>query len=308
MAGRRVLYGLALLGGLVFYGAYQEWFSWIVLLTLLLFPWLSLLLSLGTMLRTKLEPAAAGKIPVGSQESIQLTVHGKKLQPPLKSKIRVTKAMTGETWILNPGDRLPTDHCGGFYARLHKPRVYDFLGLFCFRARKAGDRTFLVWPEPRSMALPSDLTRYLARCWRPKPGGGYAENHEIRQYRPGDNLNQIHWKLSAKVGKLMLRESMEPARGVMLLTMDLQGTPEELDRKFGHLLWLGNWFLENSIPFEVRALTGNGVESWAVSDVWSLQKSVEALLCAPCAKGGSIRDRSFAAAWQHHIGGEPDEE
>jgi hypothetical protein len=155
--------------------------------------------------------------------------------------------------------------------------------------------------------LPPNLTQHLARSWRPKPGGGYAENHEIRQYHPGDNLNQIHWKLSAKVGDLMLREAMEPERGLMLLTMDLCGTPEKLDIQFGRLLWLSNWLLENSIPFEVRVLTGNGIETWAVPDAWSLQKCIEALLCAPYAKEGSIRDRSFAAAWQHHIGGEPDE-
>ena len=157
------------------------------------------------------------------------------------------------------------------------------------------------------MEVPPDLTQYLARSWRPKPGGGYAENHEIRQYHPGDNLNQIHWKLSAKVGDLMLREPMEPERGLMLLTMDLRGTPEELDIKFGRLLWLGSWLLEHLIPFEVRALTGNGVESWAVTDEWSLQTFMEALLCAPYAKEGSILDRSFAAAWRHHIRGDPDE-
>lgn len=307
MAGRRVLYGLALIGGLIFYGAYQEWFSWILLLTLLLFPWLSLILSLGAMIRTKLEPSSAAKTPVGSHENIQLKVYSKSLRPPIKCKIRITKAITGETWILKPGDKLPTDHCGGLLAQLYKPKVYDYLGLFRFKVRKTNNRTFLVWPEPRKMELPPNLTQHLARSWRPKPGGGYAENHEIRQYHPGDNLNQIHWKLSAKVGDLMLREAMEPERGLMLLTMDLCGTPEKLDIQFGRLLWLSNWLLENSIPFEVRVLTGNGIETWAVPDAWSLQKCIEALLCAPYAKEGSIRDRSFAAAWQHHIGGEPDE-
>ena len=307
MAGHRVLYGLALIGGLIFYGAYQEWVSWILLLTLLLLPWLSLILSLRAIMRTKLEPYAAAKIPVRSTETIQLKVYTKDIQPPIKSKICITKPITGEKWILKPGDKLPTDHCGGLSAQLHKPRIFDYLGLFRFRVRKTNNRTFLVWPEPLNMEVPSDLSQYIARSWRPKPGGGYAENHEIREYRPGDNLNQIHWKLSAKVGDLMLREPMEPERGLMLLTMDLCGTTEELDTKFGRLLWLSNWLLENMIPYEVCVLTGNGIESWAITDEWSHQKCIETLLCAPFAKEGSIRDRSFAAAWQHHIGGEPDE-
>ena len=307
MAGRRFLYGLALIGSLIFYGAYQEWFSWILLLTLVLFPWLSLLLSLGAIIRIKLEPSAAAKIPVGSNECIQLKSHSKAPQPPLKSKICITKPITGEKWILKPGENLPTAHCGGLIAETYKPKVYDYLGLFRFRIRKTYKRTMFVWPKTTPMEVPPDLTQYLARSYRPKPGGGYAENHEIRQYHPGDNLNQIHWKLSAKVGDLMLREPMEPERGLMLLTMDLCGAPLELDRKFGRLLWLSNWLLENRIPFEVRVLSGNGIESWAITDEWNLQKCVESLLCTPYAKDGSVQDRSFSAAWQHHIGGEPDE-
>ena len=105
----------------------------------------------------------------------------------------------------------------------------------------------------------------------------------------------------------MLREPMEPERGLMLLTLDLRGTAQELDDKLGRLLWLGNWLVEQGITFDVRALTGNGIESWTVRDEWDLKKSMEALLCAPFAPEGSIRDRVFTAAWRHHIGGEQGE-
>lgn len=259
------------------------------------------------MLQIKLEPSAAAKLPVGAAERAQLKVYCNGPQPPIKSKIRITKPITGEQWLLKPGDRLPTDHCGGLSVQLYRPVVFDYLGLFGLRVRESAERTVLVWPEPLDTGIPSDLTQHLALSWRPKPGGGYAENHEIRQYHPGDNLNQIHWKLSAKVGDLMLREPMEPERGSVLLTMDLMGTPEELDTKFGQLLWMSKWLLENGVSFEVCVLTGNGIESWIVSDEWSLQKCVQTLLSAPFAQEGSVRNRSFAA-WQHHIGGEPDEE
>ena len=38
-----------------------------------------------------------------------------------------------------------------------------------------------------------------------------------------------------------------------------------------------------------------------------LNKATDTLLCAGEAKEGSIRDFGFAASWQYHIGGEPDE-
>lgn len=307
MAGRRFLYGLVLMGSLAFYAAYQEWFSWILLLAVLLFPLVSLLLSLPLLFRMKAEPVAAARIPMGSGETVQLRVYPETLQLPLTCKITINNPLTGEKRIVQSGDFLPTDHCGGLRCTLYKPRMYDFLGLFRFRLRKVSEGIVYVLPKPVDQEVPPDLTRYLARSWRPKPGGGYAENHEIRQYRPGDQLNQIHWKLSAKVGELMLREPMEPERGRLLLTMDLRGTPDELDAKLGQLLWLGRWLVEHQMVYDVCVLTGNGVETWTVDCSSGLNRAMEDLLCATPASNGSVRDRELIAAWQYHIGGEPDE-
>lgn len=307
MARRRILYALAVAGTIIFYTAYQKWFSWIVLLVMLTFPWFSLILSLSTMLRVKLEPSAAERIPMGNAEIIQFRAECPGIQPPLRCRFRITKPITGESWVLKPGEPLPTLHCGGLIAEPYRAIVCDYLGLFSLKIRRTQPRTFLVLPAPANMDIPPDLTRYLARSWKPKPGGGYAENHEIRLYRPGDNLNQVHWKLSAKVGELMLREPMEPEQGLMLLTMDLKGTPAELDTKLGRLLWFGNWFVAQRLSFEIRVLTGKGIESWAIRDEWDLRKCLDELLCAEAAQEGSIRERDFTAAWQHHIGGEPDE-
>lgn len=306
MTGRRIVYTLGLVGGLIFYGAYQEWFSWMLLLILLWLPVMSLVLSLGAVGHMKMEPSVAEKLPMGAEERVLLKVSCKYALPPHKSKFRITKPFTGESRILKAGELLPTGHCGGYVVELYRPGVCDYLGLFRFRVRNAPGKTVYVMPDPVGMELPPDLNRYLAQRWRPKPGGGYAENHEIRQYHPGDNLNQIHWKLSAKAGELMLREPMEPERGLMLLTMDLCGTEAELDKKLGKLLWLGKWMLEHQLIFEVRVLTGKGIETWTVRDEWDMNDLMESLLCSGCCAGASIRDRAFTAAWQYHIGGDPD--
>ena len=47
---RRLLYAIALLGGLFFYWAYREWLSWFVMLLLLTVPVFSLLVSLPAIL------------------------------------------------------------------------------------------------------------------------------------------------------------------------------------------------------------------------------------------------------------------
>ena len=50
MTLRRIVYAAALLGAVVFYWAYREWLSWLVLMLLVFLPWFSLLLSLPAML------------------------------------------------------------------------------------------------------------------------------------------------------------------------------------------------------------------------------------------------------------------
>lgn len=307
MFGRRIWYLSVLVGCGIFYIAYGEWFSWVALLTVLALPWLSLLLSLPAILSFRIEAGGAGALPMGGEGDVWLLGSSSLPMPPFKGKLRLRRCITGESFRYRPISGLPTEHCGGIAVTVEKARVCDYLGLFAFPAKTGGQETILVRPVPVPVPEPPDLKRYIARSWRPKFGGGFAENHELRLYRPGDSLNQVHWKLSAKTGNLTLREPMVPQRGLVLLTMNLRGTPEELDRKFGRLLWLGNYLLEQDIPFEIRALTADGVRSIPVGDGHALNKAIDALLCSGAAKQGSIQDRCYAASWQYHIGGDADE-
>ncbi len=296
-----------MIGSLIFYIVYQQWFAWILLQVVVFLPWLSLLLSIGAMVGLGMELEVASKIPMSCAERINLKVFSKLPLPPHKSKIRITKPLTGERWILKPGAKLPTEHCGKLHIALHKPGVFDYLGIFRLKVRNTAEKTVLILPQPVEMEIPPNLYKNLEPRWRRKPGGGYAENHEIRQYHPGDKLTQIHWKLSAKVGELMLREPMEPEGGLMLLTMDLKGTASDLDVKLGQLLWLSQWLLEREITFDIQVLTANGIVGWTIRDEEDMNQCMASLLDTPFAQTGSIRDKFPKTAWRHHIGGEQGE-
>lgn len=307
MLGRRLTYLACLAGCLIFYLAYGEWLSWVALLLALGLPWLSLALSLPAMLTLRLEIETPGVLPQGAEGDAWLLGSSPLAVPPFGGRLRLRCQITGESCRIPPHQSLPAFHCGGITVTLEKPRVYDYLGLFRFPARQAAAKTVVVRPVPLPVRDIPELKRFLARSWRPKPGGGFSENHELRLYRPGDNLNQVHWKLSAKTGNLTLREPMQPQRGLVLLTMTLRGTPEEVDRKFGRLLWMGTYLLEQNVPFEIRALTGAGIRCLPVSDTQALTKAIDKLLCDPAVAAGSIRDQVYAASWQYHIGGQSDE-
>jgi uncharacterized protein (DUF58 family) len=307
MAVRRLLYITALGIGLVFFTAYQEWLSWLLLLVILGLPVLSLVVSLPAMLGFRAEPVVPAAARMGIRVDTRLTGWCRLPVPPFQGRLRICRSITGQQWQIKSGGALPTDHCGGLTAAPEKVWVYDYLGLIGIPVRNKETKTVVVRPVPVEIPQLPDLDRFLARSWRPKFGGGYAENHELRLYRPGDSLNQVHWKLSAKTGKLILREPMQPERGLVLVTMNLRGTPEELDRKFGRLLWLGSHLLEKEVTFEIRTLTGQGVLCRSVESQQTLAKAMDELLCAGPAIEGDLRERQFRASWQYHIGGGPDE-
>ena len=291
---------------MVFYVSYGEWLAWVVLVAVLGLPWLSLLVSLPAIWDFHMSSGGPSALTIGTEGSVWLAAASRYPIPPCRGKLRLKNCLTGETRRHKPGKPLPTNHCGGYTVTVERARVCDYLGLFAFPVRRVRARTILIRPDPVRLGALPDLERFLARSWKPKFGGGYAENHELRLYRPGDSLNQVHWKLTAKTGKLILREPMEPQRGLILLTLNLRGTPEELDRKLGRLLTLGRHLLEQNLPFELRALTGDGVQAFPVGEERQLMKAIDTLLCSEMTRE-DIREQDYRASWKYHIGGEADE-
>lgn len=298
---------MTLLGCFAVYIVSGEWLSWVLLTAVLMLPWLSLLLSLPALWDFRVSPTGVEILQMGEEAQLWLLGSCAVPMPPFRGHIRLRRCFTGEQWRYQAEKGLPTEHCGGLRVSVEKARVCDYMGLFTFPPRRREEKTILIRPAPVQVAAPSELEKLMALRWRPKPGGGFSENHELRDYHPGDSMNGIHWKLSAKTGNLMVREPMEPEQGRMILTLDLAGSPEELDRKLGRLVWLGQYMLEQSLRFEIRALTGQGLLDLSVGDRRELDRAVDDLLCRELAPEGTVKEHSVPAFWQYHIGGEPDE-
>lgn len=305
MIRRWGIYLAAMLGCVVFFVAHQGWLAWIILQCVLWLPVLSLVVSLPAMWSIRLDVENAGTVEPGEKAAVRMQASCRLPQPLWRCRVRVMHRITGETVTLRQGDPLPTRLVGQLVCLPEKCRVYDYLGLFWLKIPRVGGKNVTVWPQPVPMPQPQQLQRQLESAWRPKPGGGFAENHELRLYRPGDSLNQVHWKLTAKTGKLIIREAMEPIKGTVALTVDLK--PEGLNIRMGKLLYLGQRLLAQGMHFDVYAWTGNGLKSWNVTDTALLEQAMEALLSQPAAGSGSVRDQQIPASCYCYIGGEQDE-
>lgn len=303
---RRIAYLATLLGSLVFYGFYREWFSWFLLMLVVLLPLFSLVISLPAMLSVQagLRCPESGRVGVPIRTALEIKC--KYPAPPVSCRIRLHNSLTDRRYIGLPGERIPTEHCGLMRISYDRLFVYDYLGLFCRRLRKGDSCVVYIMPKPVPTVLPSQMGGRAVLGYRPKPGGGFAEDHDLRLYRPGDDLRSIHWKLSAKTGKLIYREAIETIQSGYLLKATLSGKPAQIDRKLGQLLWLSQAFSQRQIGHEIACRTGDGEVRFRVTDSAALEEGLRKLLrSSPVKDDGAAAEQDVTC--QQKIGGGADE-
>ncbi len=103
-------------------------------------------------------------------------------------------------------------------------------GLFTKATRLREPAEILVLPAVHALDGPTAGTPWGAGA-RPRPRRGRGNDlYELRDFRDGDDPRLIHWKSTARTGRLILRELQEEeARRLRLIVEDPPpGTPEEV--------------------------------------------------------------------------------
>ncbi|MEU4427886.1 DUF58 domain-containing protein [Actinoplanes sp. NPDC024001] len=96
----------------------------------------------------------------------------------------------------------------------------DPLGLITLNRVYGETVTVRVYPRIHPLrAVPAGLTRSLDGRADRAPYGSITFD-SLREYVPGDELRRIHWRSSAKVGELMVREQVDTAEPVLVVLLD----------------------------------------------------------------------------------------
>lgn len=314
-----LVYLLGLAGALVFHIYYFGWYSWFVLVLAVALPWFSLLVSLLAMLRTRLRMDAPALLTRNEAAYVTLRAgNGFLPQPLCRFRLTITAVMTGERRSLRQSTQsqgswyvpLDTAHAGAYLCQVEKARVYDYLGLFRLPVRAPAPVETVIRPVPREPARLPNLRHFLVRQLKPKPGGGFSEEHELRDYRPGDSMREIHWKLSVKTDRTIVREAQEPVRGLTLLTFDLRGTPGRVDATLEELLWLSQWLLDHDTPHQILWIDPTDCETATapIDAPADLEALLSRLLRTPLRPDTpSLEGRTFPrATWRCHISPQED--
>lgn len=316
MWGRRILYLLVLLAAFlvhIFNTHYlAAFFFWMVLAA----PVLSILLSLPALLACRLELRCVPTDVVRGEEGrweVALRGGGKLPLARVAFTLRLRRSLDGEKERLrriyegvSPGavwtEEVEADHCQAVEGVLTAAWAADLLRLFALPLRRSPAVTMLVLPVSNAPAsLPAAWGLLPAQAYAARTGQQLGEEYELRDYRPGDPIRSVHWKLSSKREDLIVRESSRQQRPTVLLTVDRFGFPGEADRVLDRLLGWSDLLLGREVPHVVQWVhpeTGE-LRTHRLTDRFSQYRCLEALLKDPLPPvGRTVRDIPLKDRWQ----------
>ena len=158
----------------------------------------------------------------------------------VKCRILCENLFTGEKYeeelSLGAKGRMETEvlinshNCGMMSFSIAQLSTVDVFGLMNWRVKFAAQSNILVMPKIFNIQLEinpnkrpvADSEEYSMQRSGSDPGETFA----IREYMPGDPLKSIHWKLSHKTEKLLVRELGLPVVDKILMLMETSTSAE----------------------------------------------------------------------------------
>ncbi|MGN0701972.1 MAG: DUF58 domain-containing protein [Lentihominibacter sp.] len=165
---------------------------------------------------------------------------------------RRVSATAGSRETVNAELSLRNSKVGTVVVSTTRIRIYDAFGLFVFKKSDLPDKSVIIYPDMRDVQVflekpvenPGDGSRYSPD----RPGMDVSEIFNLREYVPGDEIRKIHWKLSGKLDRTIVRDFSLPLNYSVFLMLELtKGSEELVDAQVEIFLALSRALLENGI-------------------------------------------------------------
>jgi len=162
----------------------------------------------------------------GTPTAVRVTVrNGKGRLPSYALQVRLAGESAGPRFLrLGPGETATATLHPCFPRRglhtlpaLRLATRYPF-GLFAKSAPAAPSQPILVYPAlAPPPAIPAEEKGEQEAARQRGPG---AELFDLRPYRPGEDMRLIHWRVTAKAGRFMLRETAAETGGRLTIILE----------------------------------------------------------------------------------------
>lgn len=241
-------------------------------------------------------PGVTGK---GKPVELAVTLTGMKKLPAGKTvvRLRVKNTVTEEVLKKRLSFRqrgqywLRSAYCGGLECGVASVWVYDLFGVLPMPVPCRGEKRIVVMPDTFPVeterglrfSRAEDCTEYAPD----KKGQDPSETFQIREYVPGDSPRQIHWKLSGKLDKLIVREASCPVDHTLLVFLDKTSEvlgPQAADALLEAVTSVCQGLAAAGQPFRL-AWNEETVRLYDIAGEEQLPEAISAMLKAPRAAG-----------------------
>lgn len=176
---------------------------------------------------------------------------------------------------------LKLDYCGVYEIVCEELLAYDFFGIFARKLECPKPVNIIVMPNEieveadiEALGISEDKDAYTD----PLAGDDVSEIRELRDYREGDRLSQVHWKLSSKSEDLIVKEyAKQMGACVALVCGGLNGGLPEITEYYELLYGFGKKLLEEEIFFELVYFSSaaGDWEKTRIADSYALKLAME---------------------------------
>ena len=216
--------------------------------------------------------------------------------------------LTGETFEteIHPDGRgdcvfeVESRRCGLIRLAVSCTEVRDWFALTKIRRDIRAEASVLVEPalypvvlsaEPDNGACSREEGGNHRRAADPEPGN-------LREYMPGDDIRRIHWKLSEKLDRTMIRESVPEALDMPALLLETvfpgETDPEAMHAAARGLLSVSHAMAAEGISHAVFTADGTGTACTEVDDDADFYGAEQQVLTAVCTSGGADAGTLFS--------------
>ena len=154
--------------------------------------------------------------------------------------------------------RVSSDYCGRIRVTAERVMLYDCFGLIGIPYPCKAVTHMTVQPDTFETAvilIPNPTSTDDSELYsQDRPGTDLTETYQIREYVPGDNLRQIHWKLSNKFEKLIVRDPGLPITRNVLVFWERtgeSGDPDVIDAQAEVVISLCRSLMDSGIQFTI---------------------------------------------------------
>lgn len=227
----RFLYFVLLVYGTILAILYSGYSTWLAAVVLWLLPLVLFFFLLAGRRQIKIEPMAVKELAQrGEVLEAGFLAENRSFLPGFPGRLKVEarlpyqkkRCLVKRSFVLKGRSRnqievpIAAEHCGRLEIIYRGFWIYDYFGL-CFFPKKEARGRFLVRALPELVEIVGDYTpaglaseEEEERFSEYQPGDSPGEIFGFHEYRPGDRISAIHWKLSSKREEWIVKEYSLP--------------------------------------------------------------------------------------------------